>query len=366
VQKRDDYNFDLCNIEYKRTEEMVEYQQEDPFELLKKGYITYSSQAEEIEKTTIYAIAVTDERITKKTLIEFKMYSIEEVAQDVFNRLLIFDQEAETEYSKTFPKEKIEEIIRKSLEVINDKSGKVSEANRNQTLAAFGVVRRKGTKCLRLKIEAQDLYKINTKEIKKTSLGVGSLRRDSTIFYDDYSLSLGEAADIKLLKELEEDESLPRSALIKVENKYNFKTPFNVVFASYEPERKFIRGLISDSVAKVIDAWVKSPDIGFYSIEYSWRKGDHPKQGSFNPDFFIKMGTDIVIVEIKMDGDVNDENRAKLRYAREHFNRVNDLQKEQKYYFKFLSPGSYDLFFKALKDSNYMDFKSELEAKLES
>jgi type III restriction enzyme len=78
------------------------------------------------------------------------------------------------------------------------------------------------------------------------------------------------------------------------------------------------------------------------------------------------MGTDIVIVEIKMDGDVNDENRAKLRYAREHFNRVNDLQKEQKYYFKFLSPGSYDLFFKALKDSNYMDFKSELEAKLES
>ena len=121
------------------------------------------------------------------------------------------------------------------------------------------MVRRKGTKCLRLKIEAQDLYKINTKEIKKTSLGVGSLRRDSTIFYDDYSLSLGEAADIKLLKELEEDESLPRSALIKVENKYNFKTPFNVVFASYEPERKFIRGLISDSVAKVIDAWVKSP-----------------------------------------------------------------------------------------------------------
>jgi len=66
-----------------------------------------------------------------------------------------------------------------------------------------------------------------------------------------------------------------------------------------------------------------------------------------------------------MDNDVSDENRAKLRYAKEHFEKVNDLQKEQKYYFKFLSPGSFDLFFKALCNGTYKDFKSELEAKLE-
>jgi type III restriction enzyme len=293
------------------------------------------------------------------------MYSVEEVAQDVFNRLLIFDQEAGTEYSKNFPKGKIEEIIRKSLERIKDKSGKVSETNRNQTLAAFGVIRRKGAKSLRLSIEGKDLIKINTGKIKKNSLGVGALRRDSTIFYDDYSLTLGEVADRKLLKELEEDESLPRSALIKVGNKYNFKTSLNVALASYEPERKFIRGLTSEQTAKSIDAWIKSLDVGFYSIDYSWRKGEHPKQGSFNPDFFIKKGNDIVVVEIKMDNDVSEENRAKLRYAKEHFERVNDLQKEQRYYFKFLSPSSFDLFFKALRNGTYKDFKSELEAKLE-
>jgi len=293
------------------------------------------------------------------------MYSVEEVAHDVFNRLLIFDQEAGTEYSKNFPKGKIEQIIRKSLEEIKDKSDKVSEANRNQTLAAFGVIRRKGTKSLRLKIEAKDLVKINTREIKKNSLGVGALRRDSTVFWDDYSMSTGEAADVKLLKELDEDESLPRSALIEVKNKYNFKTPLNVVFASSEPERKFVRGLTAEQTAKAIDAWIKSLDVGFYSIEYSWRKGEHPKQGSFNPDFFIKKGNDIIVVEIKMDNDVSDENRAKLRHAKEHFGRVNELQKEQRYYFKFLSPGSFDLFFKALGNGTYKDFKSELEAKLE-
>jgi len=61
-----------------------------------------------------------------------------------------------------------------------------------------------------------------------------------------------------LLKELEEDKSLPRSALIEVKNKYNFKAPLNVVFASYEPERKSIRGLTAEQAAKAIDAWIKS------------------------------------------------------------------------------------------------------------
>jgi type III restriction enzyme len=178
-------------------------------------------------------------------------------------------------------------------------------------------------------------------------------------------MTLGEAPDRKLLKELEEDESLPRKALIKVENKYNFKTPLNMALASYEPERRFIRGLTAEQTAKAIDAWIKSLDVGFYSIEYSWRKGEHPKQGSFNPDFFIKVDNDIVVVEIKMDGDISDENKAKLRYSKEHFERVNKLQKEQRYCFKFLSPGSYDLFFKALREKAYKDFKSELEAKLE-
>jgi len=364
VKKKEDYNFDLNNIEYKRAEEEVEYPQEDLYELLKKGYIIYSSQGEIIPKETTYEIAITGAREKKEYRVIQKMFSVEEVAHDVFNRLFIFDQEAGTDYSKKFPKRKISEIIKKSLEIIKDKTGNVSEANRNQTLAAFGVIKRKGTKSLRFNITARDLTEINTDKIT-SNLGVGSFRRDSTIFWDEYSMRLGEAADRKLLKELDEDESLPKAAIMKIENTYNFKTPLNVTLASYEPERKFIRGLISEQTAKVIDAWIKSPDMGFYSIKYYWRKGEHPKQGSFNPDFFIKVGNDIIVVEIKMDNDVSDENIAKLRHAQGHFTNVNELQKKQKYYIKFLSPRSYDLFFKALREKKYKDFKSELEAKLE-
>jgi type III restriction enzyme len=366
VRKKEDYNFDLYNIDYKRNEEEVVYPQEDPYGLLKKGYINYSTQGEIIQEETVYETAITGMREAKDYFITHKLHTVEEVAHDVYNRLLIFDQETETRYSEHFPVEKISEIIRKSLELIKDKTGEVSEVNRNQTLAAFGVIRRKGAKSLRLKIEAKDIIKISTKKIKKNSLGLGSLRRDSTIFWDDYSISLGEEADRKLLKELiEMKEDGELIDLVKVDNHYNFKTPLNLILSSFKPERRFIRGLTAEQTAKATDGWIKSLDVGFYSIEYSWRKGEHPKQGSFNPDFFIKVDNDIIVVEIKMDNDISDENRAKLRYSREHFDRVNELQKEQKYYFKFLSPGSFDLFFRALREKTYKDFRSELEAKLE-
>lgn len=365
VEKEEDYNFKIYNIDYKWVEKETEHPQENPYQLLEKGFITYSSQDAAAKEDTVYERAVTSERETKTTLIEFNMYPVDEVAHDVYERLRIFDQEAGTEYSQEFDETKITEVIQQSLAKVGDKTGNVSEANRNQTLAAFGVIRRKGAKSLRFNIEAQELAEVETRGIKKTSFGVSALRRNGTVVYDEYSFTLGDTADRKLLKELDGDDSLPRSALLNVANKYNFKTPLNVVLSSYEPERKFIRELTSERTAKMIDAWVKSPDIGFYSIEYSWRKGEHPKQGSFNPDFFIKAGDDILIVEIKMDDDVSDENKAKLKYATEHYARVNKLQKEQRYHFKFLSPTSYDLFFKSLHDHTYQDFKSELEAKLE-
>lgn len=365
VEKSEDYNFELYNIDYRRIEEEVEYPQEGSYELLRKGFITYCTQEEIVQEETLYEIATTGATEKKIYHVTNRMYSVEEVANDVFNRLLIFDQEARTNYTEDFSKQKIEEIIEESLNRINDKSGKLNEVNRIATLKAFGMINRKGAKNLRLKVEPQELRKVTTKKINESSLGIGSLRHDSTVFYDEYATYLGEAEDIELLKELESDETLPMSALKKIANKYNFKTPVNIVFASHKPERTFISKLTSEHIAKTIDAWIKSTNVGFYSIEYSWRKGEHPKQGSFNPDFFIKSGNDIIVVEIKMDDDISDENRAKLKYAKEHFEKLNKMQDEQRYYFKILSPISFDLFFTALEKNTYMNFKSELEAKLE-
>ena len=370
VKKKENYNFDLYQIDYEKViEEAKEYPKVDEFELLKKGYISYSSQDEIVSKETEYETVITGIRDKRKYYVTHKMYPIDEVVNDVFNRLYVFDEDTGTNYSNEWHKERITKIIRQSLKKVNDKTGKLSEENRQKTVQAFGVIERKSSTFPRIVLKSNEPYKINTQEIKRNSLGVGSLRRDSTVFWDDYSLTLGEADNIKILKELDEDERLPKSALIRVENKYNFKTTLNVILAAYEPERKFIKGLIREENAKTLDAWIKSPDVGFYKIEYSWRKGEHPKQGGFNPDFFIKIGNDILIIEIKDDkafeGSAGEENRKKMEYAKEHFNRLNEFQNEQKYYFKFLSPMSYDLFFKSLREKKHREFVSELEARLE-
>ena len=46
--------------------------------------------------------------------------------------------------------------------------------------------------------------------------------------------------------------------------------------------------------------------VGFYSIEYAWKKGNKPKRGEFSPDFFIKQGDQIFVVEIKDDEEIAD------------------------------------------------------------
>ena len=49
------------------------------------------------EKTTTYERAVIEDQWEKKTLVEYKMYTVEEVAQDILNKFRAFDLEEGTE-----------------------------------------------------------------------------------------------------------------------------------------------------------------------------------------------------------------------------------------------------------------------------
>jgi len=211
------------------------------------------------------------------------MYPIDKVVQDIWNKLRAFDVEAGTNYSKEFTGEKIKEILRNSLKKVGWDDESLTEENYRKALQVFGIIKRKRAKTLRFEIEAKNLKKLSTKDLKKTSLGIGSFRRGASVFFDEDSLSKSLEDDIAVLKELIEDETLPRMAIKEVRNKFNFKTSLNVVFTHSKPERKFVEKLIDNS--DLIDAWIKSRDTSFYSIDYSWRKGEHPKQGKFNPDF---------------------------------------------------------------------------------
>jgi len=372
IIKEKDYNFEIYQIEYKKKEVETEVTQEEPYELLKKGYITFSTQIEGVEKETVYERVITGVREEKATYIAYRMHPTDWVSNEVWNRLKVFDTEEGTDYSKKFPKEKIKEVIKNSLGKIGWNKDTLSEENYRKTLQAFGVIKRKKAKTLRFELEVKELKKLSTSQLEKASLGIGAFRRGASVFFDEDSFKLSDDEDKAILEELINDETLPRMAIKEVKNKFFFKTPLNVVFAHSTPERRFIEKLILS--AELINAWVKSRDTGFYSIEYSWRKGEHPKQGKFNPDFFLKIDNKVVVIEIKDDeliekikegGDVAKETKAKYKYAIEHFDRLNGLQEEQRYYFTFLTPKDFDNFFGVLKRGDFSGFKSQLDIELE-
>jgi type III restriction enzyme len=164
-----------------------------------------------------------------------------------------------------------------------------------------------------------------------------------------------------------EDSEVPGKSVQKITNAFCFKTPLNIVFADFDPERRFIRKLCDAENAEKIDAWIKSTDRDFYPIEFSWKKGEHTKRGTFNPDYFIKIVKRIYVVEIKDDGQIGDpseENKKKFEFAREHFKRLNDEQDELVYQFNFLSPQDYDAFFQKLRDGKLDGYQSHLDVAL--
>ena len=146
----------------------------------------------------------------------------------------------------------------------------------------------------------------------------------------------------------------------------NFKTPLGLVYVSHVPECRFIKKLFTHAGA--IDSFIKNPDKSFYSFPYSYKPETRAKtktrQENFNPDFFLKKGNDIIVVEIKKDGDDSKKNAAKYRDGKRHFDELNKALAArdipQRYWFKFLTPTDYDDFFQVLQEGRYQSWRSEL------
>jgi type III restriction enzyme len=248
--------------------------------------------------------------------------------------------------------------------------------NRQVVFAAFNTLLRKKPKSVQLKRKTNLLIVISTQTRDCESMSVLGLRSGDTIFYtDNYTNEIVNKDSLQSLNELIDDDSLPRSSFVENINPYLFKTPVDIVFTAREPERKFVQELIRPENCIKTISWIKSRNQNFYSIEYSLKKGSHASIHNFNPDFFILLKDNgfeyISVVEIKSDGDDNDENKQKYIYACIHFNELNEqLEKariNQKYYFNFLSPANYSDYFAYLNDGRLIKglYKSELDILLE-
>lgn len=146
-----------------------------------------------------------------------------------------------------------------------------------------------------------------------------------------------------------------------------------MAIADATPERKFIRQLCERQNTLALDAWLKSAPQRYYAIEYAWKKGEHPKRGEFSPDFFIKKGDTIHVIEIKDDPEIVEpslENPKKYEYAQAHFARLNKWLEgagiSTRYQHNWLSPKSFNRFFQVLRENRVEGFRSELDVTLNS
>jgi type III restriction enzyme len=82
----------------------------------------------------------------------------------------------------------------------------------------------------------------------------------------------------------------------------------------------------------------------------------------------LKGKNEILVVEMKADGDTAQKNKAKYRDGKEHFTALNEKLKEigihWVYHFYFLSPEDVTKFFQAVKDDRYKKWKSSLMQEL--
>lgn len=382
--ERSKYHFEVYHINYeKEPVEKISERKHQEFDYT-KGFIELQSQLERFEKDTEY-IDLMGSVHGKNTLIHHNTYTIEEVVNKIYNELRLREWEGKVlrlptgSYTKDQlpPKEEIKRIVRNSMEKVGIKGDRLVEVNKLKIESSFNTLLRKTGKTIAYEKKITEPINVNTLGIERESIAVGNLRHNATVFYSsDYKNELDSELE-EMMESVILDESFPRSAVKEI-NGFLFKCPLDLTFTKYEPERRFVERLCKKENAERIDSWLKSRDMGFYVVEYSITSvgGKHSKTQSFNPDFFIKVSNSgnvhVIVVEVKADNDVNDENKAKLKYGKLHFNDLNNELKKrninQTYHFHFLSPNSFDAFFEYLRDGKLLEFtfRSDLEDKLES
>ncbi len=353
--------------------------------------------------------------------------TVDEVVYDIHQRFklrvfesLHFDFGDVSVHDRHPDETEIKQVISRAMVEAGIGGNKLSEENTRQISIYFNQFLPRGKKKRIFENIEGDIIPIATDEMDKVSIRLSELDRDATAFLsEDFETELGDNTkttlkylngwrggqdndgNLMLFKAdlfVENHPDIIRTYVPNdtrspyVVNTSIFKTPQNIVFLSHAPEKDFVFQLIEHS--SWINAWIKSPDKNFYSIDYEfWKGGKDRVRRGFNPDFFIQIRTEdyidmlegknrtahletfrnllddgietiIKVVETKSDEDQDEATPAKAEYAKAHFEAVNrklqnmtdgDIPKPYRKYwrpyytFDLLTPADYAKWFDDLK-----------------
>ena len=369
TEKRAVDHFQLHQLTFKNVPTKLKATKlEKPKEITK---LSLSPQMDADEKTEFVSAGRSGARETLLTRVEQTYYPVAEVVAQVRERMRDHDARTEGNLRKAYPKAKVEKLIRGGLKGIKEKQDRISQENRKQILSAFGSLQQKRTRPGAVWAqEADGTETFSTADMGASSAQISGLTGDLALFYDEITekaVTGDDAAALKKAKDLDKDTP---TRLERVNNSFLFKSPVTLVLASHMPERDFVVALLEDQNAKALKAWIKSPDVAFFEIEFGYEKNGRKKHGRFNPDFFLLLDDSdtVVVVETKADKDVSEINRGKAEAADRYFADLNSFLEKQgssrRYQFHFLSPEDYDKFFEALRAGKLDGFRSKLHADL--
>ena len=368
-----EYHFDIHNIDYTLETKSIKKPMDRPFSFFEKGYVDLATELSAEDVSIEFERASTGQTYFWQTQIQRKTFTPREIACAMYDRLEESqtpddpDPEMRTSYTDEWTVEKLEIIVKASLGKLNTEVA--TESMKQKFLQSLGTLRRKASEFVRYTPIENKFQIISTKSRQANSVSAAELCSNKTVFYTNDTRSSINDEQLEFYEEAIE----PGSGFkcVPIQNPFDFKTPLNLVIADSDNEKKFIRDLIHIDNARHYDKWVKSTAMRFYEIDYAWKKGAHPKRGKFSPDFFIKKGDLVIVVEVKGDEELREpspENIKKNEYALAHYKRVNNcLEKGSspvRYKFTFLSECSFSAFFQKLREGDIENFYSALDVRL--
>lgn len=364
--------FPMHNLEYKvvqQTEEVKTKTASEP------EIIDYSPQSRSFSQSTTYSRSG---KVT--TLIDNRdIFSIDEAVQ----RIKLFLKDKDEDLSARWSSQRIMALIQDNLSRTGQENDFISQENLLKTQYAFGpMFRDLGKVTPRFEMKPDNLIYSDITKLNRQSFSESGLKNNTHVFYAEGAKSNLSDEEKPLwqsfmqVKEIaanygndriKEEEAFVISNLHTV-NAADFKSSTDFIVTSSEPETKFVQFVFSH--IDLFNSVFKCPDKGFYSFPYSYKPETnaktHPKPENFNPDFFLSLADkkEVLVVEIKADGDDSNKNKAKMREGGKHFIALNEkLQEiglEWRYFFYFLSPEDYPHFFNAVQNGNYVKWESSL------
>jgi len=374
--RRSKYVFPLHNLNYEPEQRGVEAKREKA----RAPDVTFLPQD---RKTTEYS-TFSETGTLAVSIQHHDLFEIEDAAK----LMRLFLREKDEAIALAWPMKRLKELIVSRLKTAGQDETFLSKENLLRLQQGFGPMFRELDKQYpRVSQTAKKIVPMDLTAVARQSFSESMLKEHGSIWtvreepppYGGQELHLWEQYQ-RFRKQFADygdeasDQAKAIGSRIQQVDLGKFKLPWNVHYVTHEPERKFSDLLFEN--ADLFDAFAKMPNMGGYAFPYSYKPAKaaktHVANENFNPDFFIKLsaGHDIVVVEIKAEGDDSNRNRAKCRDGLKHFETLNERLKESgepwRYHFYFLSPEDYTSFFEHVRNESYARWRSGLMQELDA